>query len=96
MSNELTLEQKLELIQRELEDIKARNERVEADKAWEVSRFRVGSICVITYVIAASVMGVIGNDRIWLNAIVPVMGFLLSAQSLPLLKQWWLKRWRAR
>jgi hypothetical protein len=87
-----SIEERLARIEAELVAIKERNVRVEGDKAWEGSVFRVGAICVITYVVAAAVMGAIGNDHIWLNALVPVFGFLLSAQSLPALKGWWLRK----
>jgi hypothetical protein len=41
--------ERLQQIEWELELIKQRNENVEANKAWEVSRMRIGAICVITY-----------------------------------------------
>jgi hypothetical protein len=38
---------------------------------------------------------VIGADRFWLGALVPPVGFFLSAQSLPAIKRWWIaKRFR--
>lgn len=81
---------KLERIEQALELIKFRNARVEADKAWEVSTMRIGTICAITYLVAALLLFVIGAERCWLGALVPTVGFLLSSQSLPAVKRWWI------
>src|SRR5262249_2165459 len=81
---------KLEQLEKELESIKQRNARVEADKVWETSAFRIGTICAITYVVAAVLLYVIGAERFWLGALVPTLGFFLSAQSLPAVKRWWI------
>lgn len=83
-------DERLEHVEQELELINKRNQRVEADKAWEVSRFRIGTICGITYLVAATLLFLIGTERFWLNALVPVLGFYLSAQSLPAIKKWWI------
>lgn len=79
-------------IEQELADLKARNLRVETDKAWEVSIFRKMTVAVMTYVFAAAVLYVIGNDEIFRNALVPTAGYLLSTQSLPFLKKWWIRK----
>ena len=81
---------RLTQIENELQKIKERNAKVEADKAWEVSYFRIGVICAMTYVILALLLSLIGAQKFWLNAIVPVAGFYLSAQSLPAIKRWWI------
>lgn len=81
---------RLEQIEQALESIKQRNLRVEADKAWEVSAFRIVTICGITYLIAAVLLYVIGAERFWLGALVPTLGFFLSTQSLPAIKRWWV------
>ncbi len=83
-------EDKLEQLEAELGLIKERNTRVDADKAWETSGFRIATICLITYFVAAALLYVIGAERCWLGALVPVAGFLLSAQSLPAIKRWWI------
>lgn len=74
--------------------MKQRNLRVEADKAWETSTFRILSICVITYIIAAVVMYFIGVQNVFLNALIPTLGYFLSTQSLPAIKAWWIKVYR--
>ena len=84
-------EELLDQMQQELELIKQRNARVEADKAWEGSYFRIGSICGITYLVAAAVMFVLGHKDFWLDALVPMIGFFLSTQSLVIIKRWWIR-----
>jgi hypothetical protein len=86
------MDDRLEEIVRELELIKQRNARVEADKAWEVSAVRVAAISATTYVCAALLLWLIGVERFWLSALVPVVGFYLSCRSLPALKKWWIER----
>lgn len=76
----------------EINAIKERNRRVEADKAWERSMLRIGSITLITYIIAALVMYAIGVADYLLNALIPSIGYFLSTQSLPAVKQWWIRR----
>ncbi len=77
-----------------LQQILERNKRVEADKAWETSKTRRGFIMCITYVTASCFLYMIGNDAFWMNALVPMGGYLLSTLSLPPLKRWWLERHR--
>ncbi len=87
-----SIEEEIKKLQREIIAIQERNLRVEADKAWETSGFRIFFILVITYVIAVLVLYLIGAQNIFLSALVPTMGFFLSIQSLPVLKKWWIKR----
>ena len=81
----LSLEQRLGAI----ED---RNASVQADKAWETSRFRVLSVCLLTYIVAACLMFAIGARNPFVDALVPVVGFYLSTQSLPAIKRYWIDR----
>ncbi len=83
-------EERLEAIEAELRSLKERNARVEANKAWETSWFRILSIAVATYVIAALALLSIGNDHPYRNALIPAIGFFLSTQSLPFLKEHWI------
>ena len=83
------IDERLEKIEQTLETIRQRNTRVETDKAWETSAMRIGAICTVTYLFATLLLYVIGSERFWLNALVPVLGFYLSAQSLPATKRWW-------
>ena len=79
-------------LEQEIQTIKERNARVEADKAWEQSGFRIGFITVITYIVAAAVMYKIGVNNYFLNALIPSIGYFLSTWSLPFVKNWWTKK----
>lgn len=77
-------------IEQELQKIVERNKRVEADKAWEKSKFRVIFILVFTYAIAFVFMVIVGLEKPWLGAFVPVLGYFLSTLSLKPLRKWWI------
>ncbi len=81
----------IEEFTKEIEVLKERNARVEADKAWETSSFRVFCIVVVTYMIAALVMVMIGVSNYLTNALIPTIGYFLSTLSLPFVKNWWVK-----
>lgn len=76
-----------------VEDILQRNNKVEADKAWETSKTRRGIIVLITYTVASLFMWRIGVSEPMVNALVPTGGYLLSTLSLPIIKTWWLKKY---
>lgn len=61
-----------------IEAIEARNKKVEADKAWETSWVRRLSIAFLTYIVIVIYLSVINNNAPFINALVPVVGFLLS------------------
>ena len=79
-------------IEKEIQQIHERNKRVEAEKAWETSPFRIAIICVITYTTTTIVFAAIGVKLYLLNALIPTIGFFLSTQSLPPIKKWWINR----
>lgn len=72
--------------------IQQRNQRVEADKAWETSWTRKLSIATLTYVFLVFYLPVLGLQKSYLHATVPVCGYLLSTMTLPLIKKWWLEK----
>lgn len=74
-----------------LEAIEARNKKVESDKAWEVSWTRRISIAVLTYIVIVSYLLYIENDEPYINAVVPVVGFLLSTLAISWIKKIWQK-----
>lgn len=82
----------IKTLKKEIETIKERNLRVEADKAWETSNFRIFSITIIIYIIAAILLYSIGANNYLLGALVPAIGFFLSTQTLPAIKRWWIKK----
>jgi len=79
-------------LEKEIDLIKERNKRVEADKAWETSAFRVISIVVMTYIVTAIVFYFIGVQKFLLSALIPTVGYCLSTQSLPFIKRWWMNK----
>jgi hypothetical protein len=87
------MEEKIKKLEKEIELIKERNLRVEADKAWEVSWTRQLFIAVSTYIIAGIWLVVIHDVFPWLKAFVPAAGYILSVQSLPFIKKWWTKNY---
>lgn len=86
------MEDEIKQIQKELEEIKNRNKKVEQNKAWEISFFRKFSITVITYIVASLVMYFIGVQKFLLNALIPTFGYLLSTLSLSFIKNWWIEK----
>ena len=78
-------------IEKEINQIKKRNRRVESDKAWETSTFRRITIALMTYIIIVLFLWIIKVPNYWLNALVPTAAFILSTLGLPILKKWWLK-----
>lgn len=87
------MEEKIKKLEKEVEEIKQRNLRVEADKAWETSYFRVFLISVIIYIIAVKLLYFVGTGNYYLNALVPAIGYFISVQSLPFIKKWWIKNY---
>ena len=80
-------------LEKEIAAIKARNKRVETDKAWETSWTRRICIAVLTYVIVVLYSFTISKiSNIWLSSLVPVIGFTLSTLSLRLVRKVWEKR----
>ena len=77
----------------EIQAIQERNQRVELDKAWETSITRRALIAVLTYIVATLWLFIIENKEPFLNALVPFGGYVFSTLSLPVVKQWWVKKY---
>lgn len=75
-----------------IQAIQKRNARVEADKAWETSFTRRFCIAILTYFFAVIYMRSIGIHDVFLNALIPTGGFLLSTLSLGAVKRFWINR----
>lgn len=80
-------------LEKQLNEIKKRNQRVELDKKLETSYTRKIIIMFITYfvVVIYSIM-IQKMDIIWLSSLVPVIGFLLSTLSLKMIRKIWEKK----
>lgn len=77
-------------LEKEIENIKERNKRVELDKRWETSWTRKICICVLTYIVVIIYSYVIRKyDNILLSSLVPVIGFTLSTLSLKYIRKIW-------
>ena len=81
----------IEDLKKELDEIKARNIRVEADKAWETSLTRKLLILILTYIVIVIFFLVAKLPEPFANAVVPSVAFVLSTLTVPLFKNWWFK-----
>ncbi|MCP4647378.1 MAG: hypothetical protein GY852_06535 [bacterium] len=72
-----------------IREIKDRNARVEADKAWETSKTRRGIIAVFTYLVVVLFLVSIDAPNPWMTALVPAGAYVLSTLTLPFIKNWW-------
>lgn len=83
----------MEDLEKRIETIELRNKRVEKDKAWETSLTRKVCIMVLTYIVVVSYSYVVRNyDNIFLNSLVPVIGFTLSTLSIKIVRNIWEKK----
>ena len=83
---------KMENLEKEIDNIKNRNKRVELDKAWETSFTRKICIMILTYIVVVIYSYIIKKlDNIFLSSLVPVIGFFLSTLSLNIIRKIWEK-----
>jgi len=82
-------EQCLSVIEKELEAIKQRNKKVEANKAWEISWIRRISIAAITYVTIVIFFTVADLPRPFISACIPMLGYLLSTLTVRVVRKVW-------
>ena len=80
---------KKQSIEERLAAIEARNEKVEADKAWETSWTRRISIMILTYLVVVAYLHFVVRIDPWINAIVPVIGFMLSTLTVRVIRKLW-------
>ena len=78
-------------LEKEILAIKARNKKVEMDKAWEIIWTRKILLMTFTYLGIGFYLRAININKPWLNAIVPSVSFLLSTFTLPFFKKIWGK-----
>ncbi len=78
-------------LENEIQKIKERNIRVEADKAWELSWARKLVIAGVTYIAIALFLLATNFEHPWEGAIIPTVGFLLANMSIPFFKNLWMK-----
>ena len=88
----MTTEEKFKQLTEEIEAIKARNKRVEADKAWETSVVKRIFTALSTYLLITIIFYIIGVERAYIQAVIPAIAYIVSTSSYSILKSWWLKR----
>ena len=77
-------------LEKEIEQIKQRNKKVELDKAWETSWTRRICIMILTYIVVVIYSYIVQKyNNIFFSSIVPVIGFTLSTLSLKLVRKIW-------
>lgn len=87
------MEERVKELEKEIEEIKKRNERVELDKKWETSMTRKICIAVLTYIVVIIYSSIISKtSNVLLSSLVPVMGFILSTLSLKAIRKVWEKK----
>ncbi len=80
-------------LEAEVENLKKRNKRVEADKAWETSISRKILIVIITYFLIVIFFYIANLTNPWINAIVPSVAFVLSTLTVPYFKRIWVNHY---
>lgn len=81
----------IEDLEKEIQKIKQRNNKVEVDKAWETSFTRRLLLATFTYIAIGFYLQTINLTKPWISAIVPTIGFLLSTLTLSYFKKVWKK-----
>lgn len=76
----------------EIDQIKKRNARVEADKAWETSWTRKILVLILTYIVIVIFFYVAELPKPFVNPIVPTLGYFLSTLTVPWVRKIWLSR----
>jgi len=82
---------RIEKLEREVQQIKLRNRKVEADKAWELSWTRKFLIAILTYIAIVAYFYFAGLPEPFLNSIVPTTAFLISTLSISYFNKIWIK-----
>ena len=70
---------KLESLETEIEKIKERNRRVEADKTWETSWTRRIFIGISAYIVIAIFLVIIRAEKPLISAIIPALAYPLDS-----------------
>lgn len=92
----MKLEQEIEQLKKEIENIKARNRRVEADKAWETSWIRTLFVALSTFILALGFMLLVEEREPFGKALIGTIAYIMSTSTYGMLKNWWLEKNRRR
>ena len=85
------MENRVKKLEKEIKEIKRRNQKVEKEKAWETSTTRKISIAISTYFLISLVLFILGSENPFLNAIIPVIGYTVSTLSISFIKTRWIQ-----
>ncbi len=80
-------------LEKRIRAIEERNNKVEKDKAWEISLLRKIIVLVIIYIIAILYLKIADTTNPYLGAIVPCVGFFLSTLTINTIKKHWLNNY---
>lgn len=86
-----SIEQRLLILEQQLQEINLRNQRVSNDKAWEVSLIRRSLVAALTYCFASAALWAIGVDRPFVNGLTPTCGYIVSTFSIRSAKALWVR-----
>ncbi|MBR9698922.1 hypothetical protein GOV09_00495 [Candidatus Woesearchaeota archaeon] len=78
-------------LEKEIQKIKERNKKVEADKAWETSWARRIILFLLTYIVIVIFFLFAELPQPFINSLVPALAFVLSTLCLPFFKGIWIK-----
>ena len=87
------LQEKIEFLEKSIKKIEKRNKKVEADKSWETSTFRKVSVAIITYIFMIIVMYLLWMENVFINALIPTFGYILSTLWMNILKKIYIKKY---
>lgn len=87
----LSLSERMERLQAEVEALKQRNFEKDRGKEYEGSYTRIFFLMMITYWTLFAYMYIIETNNPFLDAIVPTVGFNISTWKLPFVKEWWIQ-----
>jgi len=82
----------IEQLEKRIEEIEKRNQRVEIDKAWETSWTRKIIISLLTYFIVVCFFYFANLPKPFINALIPAGAFILSTFSVSLVKKIWMRK----
>lgn len=80
----------LKQLEKDIAEIKNRNKKVEQDKAWETSWTRKLMVALLTYVVLVYFFYALGFPYYFINALVPMLAFLISTLTLTFAKNLWI------
>lgn len=88
----LSVTERLDFLQREIDQLQTRNFEKDRGKEFESSYTRVVFLMAVTYwTLFAYMKLVLKTSRPFLDALVPTLGFNISTWSLPYVKEWWIQ-----